>query len=150
MAPRKPQKRRRDYKAETARRNELAREQGDESYYQRRVKGVPKGERAEARGHGLDSVRRRFLRELGPGDFIIVPESVGFAKTRYVRGPLRGRYKRMVKLVTSATDGRNRSYTFKNFTRRWLQALIRAEERKGATWSHTPSLDQRQIPKEDP
>ncbi len=73
MAPRKA-KRRRDYAAEYAQRQERARERGFSSYYERRVSNVPRGERARVRGHRAG---RDFLRELGAGDLIIVPEGIG-------------------------------------------------------------------------
>lgn len=57
----------------------------------------------------------------------------------------RGLYVRMTKLVIDAVTGRARSYTFRNFSRAYLLALIAEEEARGATWSPAPSLDQRRL-----
>lgn len=135
--PRRKKKRERDYSAEYQRRQARARSLGYGSYYERRVAGVPRGARARARGH---RGRADFLRDLGEGDLIIVPEGIGSVTIND-----RGLYTRMTKLVIDAVTGRARTYVFRNFSRAYLSALIDAEEARGAVWSPAPSLDQRRL-----
>ena len=148
MAPRKP--RRRDYRAETARREELNRERGYATAYAKRVEGTERGsrERARARGHGSDDYARllkeirRFLRELGTGDMIVMPEGIAS-----VERDGRGRYRRIHKLVFDAEDmlAPPRDYVFAKITRPRLVRLIDAEDARGATWAPAPSQDQRRL-----
>lgn len=71
--------RRRDYRAEAARRNELARERGYASYYQERLararRAHPRISTAAARGHASAQEKEvarliRRIKRMGPGDQI--------------------------------------------------------------------------------
>lgn len=146
-APQPRPKPKRDSKAAYARRDARARALGYASYadYRLHLYGkLPPGpleitseERSKRRGHRGTA---DFLRELGEGDLIIMPEGLSA-----VERDAQGRYVRIVKLVIDAENGRERTYTLRNLTRAELEATIAEEERKGAIFSPSPSLDQRRL-----
>ncbi len=135
MAARK--KRQRDYAAEYARRQERARALGHASYYQRRVAGVPKGERARVRGH---RGAKDFLRTISSGDLVMLPSGVGS-----VERDAEGRYRAMTLLVNDAETGEDRTFTFRNFTREQLIGWIDAMDDADALYSPNPSQDVNQL-----
>lgn len=142
----------RDYKAEHARRQASAKARGFESAYQQRVAGVPRGERATVRGHGLPS---GFLRSLSSGDQIILADPISsielYTGFRWVtvngvrkRQPVE-RYRLIRKLVIYARTGRERRWNLRRLTRAELRSTIRKEEAKGVVFSPAPSRDQRRL-----
>lgn len=125
----------RDFKAEYQRRQAQAREQGFRSYYERRVTGVPRGQRAKVRGHRS---RSDFLASLREGDLILCDiASVTIAPS--------GRYGPIWKTVIPADGGVEREYVLRNQTRASLLAAILEEERRGVIFSPSPSMDQRRL-----
>lgn len=155
----------RNYKAETARRNELARQRGAKSYYEKRVAGVPKGERAQARGHRSS---RDLVRDLKEGDLILCDiTGVKYGTSRRTvkvttykpdRRFKTGRrpvvtsrrvtvevFDLIEKTVIPATLGQHRDYTLRRLTREELRELIDEEIAKGAIFSPNPSQDQRRL-----
>jgi hypothetical protein len=145
--------RRRDYAAEYARRQQRARQAGFGSYYQRRVAGVPKGERARVRGH---RGRADFLASLREGDLIVC--DITSVKTRTRRRRLPDRrfksgyrvvadevYTAIYKTVIPADNGVEREYVLRNLTHDELLAAIEEEEARGVVFSPQPSLDQRRL-----
>ena len=145
--------RQRDYRAEYERRQQRAREQGFGSYYEERVKGVPKGERSRARGH---RGTRDFVASLREGDLILCDISSVTMRTRTRRRPDK-RFKRgyrllkdqvysaIEKTVIPASGAREREFTLRNLTRAELLAVIEEEEERGVIFSPSPSMDQRRL-----
>lgn len=127
--------RKRDYAAEYERRQQKARELGEGSYYKRRVKGIPKGERAKARGH---RGRADFLRSLQEGDLIL-------CDITNITLSEKGRYSPIWKTVIPANGGREREYALRNQTRESLLQAILEEEKRGVIFSPSPSMDQRRL-----
>lgn len=136
------------------RRNARAKALGYKSYYDYRVHGngkIPPGRPAltgaakqRARGH---RGRADFLASLREGDLIIMPR--GISSVEYdedARGGL-GAYLEIEKLVIPGEHGRGRERTFilRNLTRDELIDTIREEQRRGAVFSASPSLDQRRL-----
>lgn len=107
--------------------------------YANRVRGVPKGQRQEVRGHrGQTAAFKRFIKE---GDLIL-------CDVRAVdRDPKKGIYKRIEKQVItgSGVRRRDRFFVLRDLTRRELEALIEFEIRRGVVFSPAPSLDQRRL-----
>lgn len=127
--------RQRNYAAEYRRRQEIARQRGFRSYYERRVVGVAKGERARVRGHRS---RADFLASLREGDVILCDiTSVWILPS--------GRYSPIWKTVIPANGGREREFVLRNQTRASLLAAIEAEIRAGVIFSPSPSMDQRRL-----
>lgn len=126
----------RDFAAEYRRRQENARRLGFGSYYERRVAGVPRGERAGVRGH---RGKADFLASLREGDLILCDiGSVRFDAAR-------GRYGPIWKTVIPASGGREREFVLRNQTRTSLLATVEKEVRRGVIFSPSPSLDQRRL-----
>lgn len=127
MSPR-PRKRvrvrQRDYAAEYARRQARARERGFGSYYQRRVEGVPVGERSEVRGHRGQRDLERFLRRSGENAI------VGFDPDSSPRDK-DGRFT-AVRIQVLTADGREQEYTVRNVTEANLRRLVDLIEESGA------------------
>lgn len=122
-----------------SRRNARARALGFRNYYEQRVAGTQPGTaaRAAARGHRS---RSDFLASLGEGDLIIMPNGLSS-----VERTADGRYKLITKLVVDGDTGDERIYTLRNLTRDELVQTIDEEERTGAVFSPSPSLDQRRL-----
>jgi len=85
-----------------------------------------------------------FLRSLREGDLIIMPYGIAG-----VERDERGFYVEIVKLVLDAASGRERWWTLRNLSRRQLELVIDEERARGASWSPSPSQDQRRILRED-
>lgn len=135
-----------------AKRNQRAQALGYTSYYDYRLHDngrlppgpvvVSREERARRRGHRGTT---DFLRSLGEGDLIIMPlgiSSIIFDEN--ARGGV-GAYEEIVKTVVYATSGRERTFALRNITRAELIATIKEEQRRGAIFSPSPSLDQRRL-----
>lgn len=99
-------------------------------------------ERARRRGH---RGRADFLASLGEGDLIILP--FGLSAVEFDEGARdgEGAYVEIVKLVIDGETGREREYTLRNLTRDELIDTIEEEQRRGAVFSPSPSLDQRRL-----
>lgn len=133
--------------ARTAHDNARARRLGYKDYYDYRLHDngkipaskplPPRGQRGEQRGHagGL----RKFLKELKPGDIIVMPD--GLAAVDLDK---QDRFREVRKLVLKE-DGRAPVYVLKRLTYDRMVRLIEQEEERGATWSPSPSLDQRRL-----
>lgn len=120
MAP-KP----RDYKAEYERRQARAREQGFASYYERRVAGVERGRRAEARGHrGQIRSLRQFLNRDGLG------ATVGVDPGLSIRNAL-GQWTTVIVQVNT-DDGRELTFRLDRPTEGELRRLVTQVEEVGA------------------
>lgn len=141
-------------KAETPyeRRNRLARAKGYASYYDYRMHDsgrIPPGplritpaERARRRGH---RGRADFLRSLGEGDLIILPYGLSSVEYDEDARDGEGAYVEIVKLVIDGEHGDEREYVLRNLTRDELIDTIEEEQRRGAVFSPSPSLDQRRL-----
>ena len=136
-APTRPPSRRgkRDYAAE----------------YAYRVRNVPKGQRAEARGHG--SNRRAFMRFIRDGDHISCdvshPKLVRKRRTVAGRRVLVEVYDEIPKDVRASGRREDRFFMLRNLTRAELIDLIEFEVRVGVTFSLAPSEDQRRLVSDD-
>lgn len=134
------------------RRNERARSLGYASYYDYRIHDsgripagkppVPKGKRADVRGHG--SGGRGFLQRLHEGDLIMLSELISDIETYVGRDGVE-RLRDYSKIVVPEDGGPTRHHRFRRQTRAELRDLIEAETARGATFSLAPSLDQRRL-----
>lgn len=132
-------------------RNARARKLGYRSYYDYRIHDfgripagkppVPKGERADLRGHG--SGGRGFLAKLGEGDLIMLSDLISTIETYVDRRGVE-RFRDYEKTVIPDV-GERWTQTFRRQTREELRELIAAEIDKGATFTLAPSLDQRRL-----
>lgn len=150
--PRKGRRAQRNHSAAYERRDARARDLGYRSYYHYRISGYgkipptaepPKGERL--RKLSGKAGRAAFLASLGEGDLIIMPQ--GLSGVEYdddARGG-EGAYVEIVKLVISGSTGADRTFYLRNLTRDELVTTIAEEERRGAIFSPSPSLDQRRL-----
>ncbi|HZL19870.1 MAG TPA: hypothetical protein VFG23_19200 [Polyangia bacterium] len=130
------------------RRNRAAQALGYRNYYDYRThahgtipagQSRPEGEaRQRLRGHLGTSDLLRWLRE---GDVIVLATPIGLIETDE-----RGRFVEADKIVLPAS-GRRRVRTFRvrRLTRPEMAALIEEERRRGATWTLSPSRDQRRL-----
>lgn len=120
--------RKRDYRAEYARRQERARQLGHKGYYQRRVAGAERGTEAfqRARGH---RGRADLVRSLRPGDLVGIEPSTSARDKQ-------GRWTRVV-INVIGEDGAEREYTLTKaqLTDEKLRALIGAIDAAGAIQS---------------
>lgn len=133
-------------------RNRRARAAGYRNYYDFRLHDngrLPPGplelsgeERARRRGHRGTA---DFVLSLGEGDLIVMP--MGLSSIVYDENARRGvgAYEEIVKTVIYARSGRERTFALRNLTRDELVATIREEQRRGAIFSPSPSLDQRRL-----
>lgn len=136
-------------------RNRRARALGYKSYYDYRIHDngrippgrppIPKGERADIRGHGSGS--RGFLRKLGEGDLIMLSDLISAVETYVDRRGVE-RFRDYEKTVVP-DRGRRWKWTFRRQTREELRQLIIDEQAKGATFTLAPSLDQRRLLRAD-
>lgn len=141
---------------------------GTRSEYARRTEGARPEDRRARSGHAGPADLIRFLR---PGDEIILERGIASVETaeirrretvtvservrihRAIHTVVRKRrrvvtrrvFVEVVKLVRPADNRPDRSFTIRNYTWEQMEALIRREEEKGATWSPRPSLDQRKL-----
>lgn len=134
------------------RRNERARSLGYRDYYDYRLHDsgrLPPGpleltpeERARRRGHRGTA---DFLRSLGEGDLIIMP--MGLSSIVFDEHARRGvgAFEEIVKTVIYAASGRERTFALRNLARNELIDTILEEQRRGAIFSPSPSLDQRRL-----
>lgn len=134
--------RKRDYKAEYARRQARARELGFEGYYGRRIRrgqpaevAAPRGERLRAaRGHASGGDLRSQARD---GDLLIGSLGGRNALGRYTR----------VDITLVGSDGGEKEYVLqgKQLGKAYLQRLVSDLEAAGVIFSPAPSLDLRRI-----
>lgn len=143
-------------RSERTKRDEArARRLGYRSYYDYRLHAfgqLPPGFRiapfevSYLRGHkGGYAARIRFLLSLGEGDLILLP--YGLSSVEFDEDARKGvgAYVEVVKTVLDVEDGSEREYTLRMLTRDEMIATIEEEQRRGAIFSPSPSLDQRRL-----
>lgn len=133
-------------------RDARARRLGYRNYYDYRLHDngkLPPGplvlspeQRRRRRGH---VGRQAFLASLREGDLIIMPFGVSSVVFDPKLRKGQGAYLEIVKLVISASNGRERTYSLRRLTRDELVETIAEEQRRGAIFSPAPSLDQRRL-----
>ena len=151
MAPSRPPAR---SHAAYQRRNARARAAGYRSYYDYRVHdngripasqpGLPVGQRSRARGH---RGKEDFLRSIRPGTLVSLLDPADSLLWDYRKSSTvyRQRKFKVIRKLTVSPEGLERTWTLRNLTRAGLIRLIRDEERRGAVFSFSPSLDQRSL-----
>lgn len=129
----------------------MARAKGYRNYYEyrtlydsgRRAPGappIPRGQRAETRGHV--GQLRAFVNSLQPGDEI-------WCDITAVQVDRQGVYRLIEKTVIPADLGPHRDYRIENITRARLITLIDEEYAKGIHFPVQPSLDQQRLVSDD-
>jgi hypothetical protein len=141
----------RDHQAAYRRRDARARAEGFASYYDKRVRS---GKLSAPRPRGRELRRRRghagradFLASLGEGDLIIMPRGISSVEYDPNARNGQGAYREIEKLVVYARPGvLERTWILRNLTRAELIETIKEEQRRGAYFAPSPSLDQRRLP----
>ena len=136
----------------TRRDNARARRLGYKSYYDYRLHGsgrvapgplrLSPAERARLRGH---RGRADYLRALGEGDLILLPQGLGSVEFDPDARGGEGAYVELTVVVIDAATGQEREYTIRNLTRAEMEAMIERQQDSGAIFSPAPSLDIRRL-----
>lgn len=129
----------------------MARAKGYRNYYEYRTlydsgrrapssPPIPRGQRAETRGH--TGQLRAFVNSLQPGDHIRCDVTA-------VERDRSGVYRLIEKDVIPADLGEHRTYRIENISRARLVRLIDEEFERGVIFAPQPSLDQQRLVSDD-